>query len=75
MDPSFPMNHSLDGISPAFSSLQYASTDNAVDIIMHLDCGIGLVKIDLSSAYRIVPVHPNDQPLLSIYWQGNIYVD
>ena len=34
-----------------------------------------LVKLDLSNAYRIVPVHPDDWPLLGISWQGNTYID
>ena len=36
-----------------------------------------LVKLDLSNAYRMVPVHPDDQPLLGVCWQGtcNTYVD
>ena len=34
-----------------------------------------LVKIDLSNAYRIIPVHPDDQPILGISWQGTTYVD
>ena len=32
-------------------------------------------KIDIKSAYRIVPVHPEDRPLLGMRWQGKIYVD
>lgn len=32
-------------------------------------------KLDLKSAYRIVPVHPLDQHLLGIEWQGIQYWD
>jgi hypothetical protein len=75
-DLSFPSNCSVnDGISPMFCSLQYASVDDAVYIISQLGRGTELVKIDLSSAYRMVPVHPDDQPLLGIYWQGDTYID
>jgi hypothetical protein len=31
--------------------------------------------MDLSNAYRFVPVHPDDQPLLGIFWQGCTYLD
>jgi hypothetical protein len=76
VDLSFPRNGSInDGISSAFCSLQYASISDAVELIKHLGRGTELVKMDLANAYRIVPVHPEDQPLLGIYWQGNIYVD
>ena len=34
-----------------------------------------MVKMDLKDAYRIVPVHPQDQYLLAITWEGYIYVD
>lgn len=34
-----------------------------------------MVKMDLANAYRIVPVHPEDQPLLGICLQGNTYLD
>lgn len=32
-------------------------------------------KLDLKAAYRMVPVHPDDQPLLGIMWQGETNVD
>ena len=41
---------------------------------MSLGQGTELLKIDLSNAYRIVIVHPSDQPLLGISWQGKKYV-
>ena len=64
MDLSSTWYHSInDGISSSSCSLQYASIDNVVDIITHLGCGTLLVKLDLANAYRIVPVHPDDQPL------------
>ena len=76
VDLSYPTDHSInDGISSAVCSLQYASVDDAVDIIMHLGRHTELVKMDLSNAYRIVPVHPDDQPLLGICWQGSMYID
>ena len=76
VDLSSPRGRSVnDGISPALCSLQYASIDNAVDLIMYLGRSTELVKLDLSNAYRIVPVHPDDQPLLGISWQGNTYLD
>ena len=34
-----------------------------------------LVKLDQSSTYRIVPVHPDNQPLLGVAWQSCTYVD
>ena len=34
-----------------------------------------LVKADTKEAYRMVPVHPKDQCLLGVQWEGNTYVD
>ena len=34
-----------------------------------------MAKIDLQSAYRHVPVHPDDQDLLGIEWNGKAYRD
>ena len=76
VDLSAPKGWSVnDGISTSLCSLQYASVDNAVDILMRLGRSTELVKLDFSNAYRIVPVHPDDQSLLGISWQGNTYID
>jgi len=37
--------------------------------------GTLLAKLDVKSAYRLLPVHPADRPLLAFEWRGNIYVD
>ena len=42
---------------------------------MHLGHGTQLVKLDLANAYRMVPVHLDDRPLLGIHWQGNTFTD
>ena len=34
-----------------------------------------LIKVDLKSAYRIVPIHAADCHLLRIRWNGQVYVD
>ena len=34
-----------------------------------------LAKFDIQSAYRIVPVHPDDRPLLEMAWKEKLYVD
>ena len=37
--------------------------------------GSRLAKINIKSAYRIIPVHPDDRPLLGMQWEGALYVD
>ena len=34
-----------------------------------------LAKVDINSAYRMVPVHPDDRLLLGMQWENNLYVD
>lgn len=34
-----------------------------------------LAKFDVKSAYRNIPVHPEDRYLLGMKWQGNYFID
>ena len=34
-----------------------------------------MAKIDIKSAYRIVPIHPEDRHLLGMVWEDKLYVD
>ncbi len=64
-----------DGIDPALCSLAYTSTDDAARRILDLGKGAMLAKLDIASAYRIVPVHPDDRPLLGMAWRQQRFVD
>ena len=76
VDLSSPRGSSVnDGISPSLCSLQYATVAQAADMVRALGRGSLMAKIDLRSAYRMVPVHPRDQLLLGIEWDGSVYVD
>ena len=73
---SSPQGHSVnDAISSEQSSISYASLDDAVSFIVKLGIGCLLAKLDLKEAYRAVPVHPFDQPLLSVKWEGVVFID
>ena len=41
----------------------------------HVGKGMLLAKIDLHQAYRMVPVHADDHPLLGIQWQDITFID
>ena len=76
VDLSFPSGGSInDGIPREPCSLRYASVDKALQFIAKLGCNTDLLKIDLKSAYRMVPVHLGDCRLLGISWEGEVYVD
>ena len=62
---SAPEGHSVnDGIREDWCSLSYVTVDDAVSAVQWLGQGSQLAKVDLRSAYRIVPVHPNNRPRL-----------
>ena len=63
------------GISEDLASITYAHVDDAVECIKTLGVGTLLIKVDLESAYRHIPIHPEDHHLLGISWEGRIYVD
>ena len=38
-------------------------------------CSYMMAKLDLRDAYRMVPVHPVDRPLLGMRWKGSVFID
>ena len=76
LDLSSPPGHSVnDGIDPRWCSLKYASIEQAVRLCRSQGEAPLLSKLDIKSAYRIVPVHPDDRRLLGMRWHGNLIVD
>ena len=76
VDLSSPSGHSVnDAIDKDQCSLQYASVDDAVQIILSLGKATQLAKFDIENAYRLIPVHPSDRLLLGMEWEGQLYVD
>ena len=49
--------------------------DDIIAGIMQFGRGTLRAKFDVQNAYCIVPVHPEDYPLLGMNWQGAYYVD
>ena len=75
-DLSSPKGQSVnDGIAPPICSLRYVTVDEIATAAAGLGRGALIAKLDVESAYCIVPVHPDDRPLLGVQWQGTIYVD
>ena len=76
VDLSYPTGHSVnDGISPPLCSLYYVTIDDAVHQIFTLGKGCLLAKIDIQSAFRLLPVHPADRHLLLMKWNDKVHVD
>ena len=74
---SYPKGKSAvnDGISPEHSSNQYANIDQAIKIIKQLGVGSYLAKTDIKSAFRILPINPQDYHILGMKWNGQYYYD
>ena len=75
-DLSYPTGHSInDGIPSALCSLSYVTIDDAILKILRSGKGTILAKIDIKSAFRLLPVHPQDRHLLAMSWKGEVYID
>ncbi len=73
---SFPEGASVNnGIDPVLCSLQYTSVHRVARADRQLGPGALLAKVDVQAAYRLVPVQPDDRPLLGMRWNGEWYID
>ena len=63
------------GISTEDSTVQYADIQDCIEIIQKMPGNCFLVKSDLKSAFRKIPVHPDDYPLLGFKFKGKYFYD
>ena len=76
VDLSSPESRSVnDCIEPELCSLQYLRLDDVITEVVRLGQGAQLAKLDIESAYRMIPVHPGDRHLLTVQWAGQIFFD
>ena len=76
LDLSFPPHSCVNiGISDADAKVSYQGLDFVIDNIIKAGHGAYLSKFDVKSAYRNVPVHPDDRYLLGMRWMGMIFID
>ena len=76
VDLSSPEGSSVnDSIDPTLCSLEYVTVDVVAKMAVQLGKGAFLSKIDIRSAYRTIPVHPDDRFLLGMCWEGRLFVD
>lgn len=73
---SWPEGSSVnDGIGDEEASTVYTTLDQVMDRIMRLGKGTWLAKADIQSAFRLLPVHPDDFCLLGFTFGGKYYYD
>ena len=58
-----------DFIPDRCSTVKYASVGEETKSIQRLGRGF-MAKTDVKSAFRIIPIHPADYPLLGIRWNN-----
>ena len=64
-----------DFISKDEFSIHYSMLDNAVALLSRFKKGSMMAKVDLKSAFRMVPIQAVDWELLGMYWREQYYVD
>ena len=76
MDMSSPEGGSVnDGIPEELCSLSYVGIKDAVRAIQDRGRGAMMAKVDVKSAYRNIPVHPEDRWMMGMMWEGALYID
>ncbi|KAL5502119.1 hypothetical protein EMCRGX_G008842 [Ephydatia muelleri] len=62
-------------LKKAFEKLKYAEPLKQLNAAAGLGRGTLMAKVDIEAAYRLVPVHPHDRPLLVMEWKGQVFAD
>jgi Reverse transcriptase (RNA-dependent DNA polymerase) len=71
---SWPRGHSVNDCIDDLP-VELSRFDDALRMVRTLGKGCQLLKIDIESAYRHIPIHPDDRHLLGMRWNGKFYVD
>lgn len=73
---SFPEGSSVnDFIDPDYCTVHYTPFDEVLEMIANLGTDSFLAKMDVKSAFRLLPVHPADQELLGFKFNNQFYYD
>ena len=64
-----------DGIPKHYGTIVYETFQRAINLVAKSGRGATLIKRDLKSAFRYVPVSPFNQWLLMYRWNGKVYVE
>ena len=65
---------SVNSLNPSQDySLQYSTVDHAISLIRLAGHGAWLSKADITSAFKVLPLHPDTWNLFGVCWQGSYY--
>jgi hypothetical protein len=75
-DLSHPEGRSVNAsIDHDCCTMSYITVDQIARAALKLGKGTMIAKIDIKSAYRLIPVHPTDRIWQGLVWEDHIYVD
>lgn len=73
---SHPRDNSVnDFIDQSYCTVCYTSFDQVIEMVAALGKGAQLGKLDIKSAFRLLPVFPGDFDLLGLSIDGQYYID
>ena len=73
---SYPQGSSVnDSIPREFSAVSYSNIQDAISFIKSSPQTVFMAKLDIESAFRIMPIAPADRPLLGFRWRSLYYMD
>ena len=73
---SYPQANSVnDCLDPQACSVKYISFDKVIELIAIQGINAKLAKIDIKSAFRLLPIYPGDFDLLGFQFKGQYYID
>ena len=73
---SYPKGTSVnDIIAASLASVSYSTFDDATSKLLTLGPGTLLAKTDIDSAFRLIPIHPDDHCLLGFRFKDLFYFD
>lgn len=73
---SYPEGNAInDFIEPALTSVHYSTFDDAAAKLLQLGHGALFAKTDIDSAFRLIPIHPDDHCLLGFRFDNQYYYD
>ena len=73
---SYPNNFSVnDFIDQKFCTVQYTSFDSALAMLANLGRGAIAARLDIKSAFRLLPISPSDFELLGFKISDHFFID
>jgi hypothetical protein len=74
--PKFGTTPSVNsGIDETDAAVSYETFDDVVQMVQQAGSGSLLAKTDIESAFRIIPIHPDDRYFLGFAFDGALYYD